>query len=107
MVPRVRESHAVDVALGASHSQPPNVFNLPMNGNSLRAGCLQHFCSANIGGGGSPRPAKKIDVGDFSLLSRCGETAALDRYFKGPGDSVRRLLSFFQHLFPTRRASTT
>src|SRR5512132_1983263 len=54
---------------------------------------------------GRPRPAKKIDVVHFSLLSPCGETAALDRCFKGLGDSVRRLFSLFHHLLPTWRAS--
>src|SRR5437870_3359764 len=54
---------------------------------------------------GRLRPAKKIDLGNFSLLSECNETAPLDRYFKGPGNSLRRVLSFLFDLFPTRRSS--
>src|SRR6266550_1008033 len=40
------------------------------------------------------------------LLSRCDETAPLDRYLKGVGDSFRRLLSFFPDLLSIRRSST-
>src|SRR5215469_3678548 len=46
-----------------------------------------------------------LDVCEFTLLSRCGEKAPLDRHLKGAGDSVRRLLSFFHHLLPTWRPS--
>ena len=45
-----------------------------------------------------------LDQARFTLLSPCGETAPLDRYFKGLGDSVRRLFSLFQYLLPTWRA---
>ena len=41
------------------------------------------------------------------LLSRCGETAPLDRYLKGSGNSFRRVLSFFQNVFPIRRSSAS
>src|SRR6266496_4360212 len=39
------------------------------------------------------------------LLSGCNETAPLDRYLKGPGDSLCRLLSFFQNLLRALRSS--
>src|SRR6266404_4275082 len=47
-----------------------------------------------------------LDLDDFSLLSRCDETAPLDRHLKGAGNSCRRLLSFFRDLLPTRCSST-
>ena len=56
---------------------------------------------------GRPRPAKKIDGGDFSLLSPFSETASLDRHLQGAGNSFRRILSFFPNVFPTRRSSAT
>src|SRR5438876_4190682 len=48
-----------------------------------------------------------LDLGDSPLLSRCGETAHLDRYLKGAGNSCRRLLSFLQDLFSIWRSSAT
>src|SRR6266542_2272612 len=48
-----------------------------------------------------------LDLGDSPLLSRCGETAHLDRYLKGAGNSCRRLFSFLQDLFSTWRSSAT
>jgi len=49
--------------------------------------------------------ARFLDRFAFFLLSRCDETAPLDRYFKGVSDSLRRVLSFLFDLFPTRRSS--
>ena len=47
----------------------------------------------------------RLDRSTQFLLSPCGETAPLDRHFKGLGHSVRRLLSFFLDVLPTWGAS--
>jgi hypothetical protein len=46
-----------------------------------------------------------LDPDYLTLLSPSGETTPLDRYFKGSRHFVRRLLSFFYHLFRTWHAS--
>ena len=45
-----------------------------------------------------------LDRRSSFLLSPCGETAPMDRYLKRAGNSLRRLLSFFQNVFPIRRS---
>ena len=98
----VWESHAVDVALRTSQVQRQT---FSMNVKQPEGGLSPTFLLDESMEPGRPRPAKKIDVGDFSLLSPCREKAALDRYFKGPRHSVRRLFSLFRDLLPTWRAS--
>src|SRR5438034_11496400 len=45
-----------------------------------------------------------LDRRSSFLLSPCRETAPFDRSLKRAGNSLRRLLSFFQNVFPIRRS---
>src|SRR6266568_2883980 len=91
---------------GQSCARQPNKRAIP-RGTREKARSAGHQpadCRLHQGYGVPGERAAPCKASSF-LLSRCGETAPLDRYLKGSGNSFRRVLSFFQNVFPIRRSS--